>query len=229
MKDGLTEIIRSSCLLYRSVYYELRNTMKNYELLKDIQLVEEIRNDNYIAFEILFNRYKGKVYYFIIDISGGDYYMAEEIVQQVFIKLWEVRKNINVTKTFSAYLFSMSRNYFLNAVTKKAQEQLFMSRIQDNKEEKEAEDSVNYEVEFNLLLEDLEKIVEKLPPARRNVYRLRYFEHLSQKEIASQLNLSENTIESHIRLSNKFVREMLQNKYGNLNLWLSFLILLIGC
>ena len=57
--------------------------MNHYEQQKDIELIDKIKDDNYVAFEVLFNRYKGKVFYFIVDVSCGDYYMAEEIVQQV--------------------------------------------------------------------------------------------------------------------------------------------------
>lgn len=186
--------------------------MKSYESLNDIQLVERIKNDSYTAFEVLFYRYKGKVFYFIVDISGGDYYMAEEIVQQVFVKLWEIRANLNITKTVSAYLFTMSKNYFLNIIAQRSQEQLFLSQMQGNADSK----TVDSEVEFNLLLEDWEQIIEKMPQARRRVYRMHYIEHLSQREIAEQLNLSENTVEAHLRLSNQYIRGQLREQYNNM-------------
>lgn len=186
--------------------------MKSYESLNDIQLIEKIKDDSYIAFETLFHRYKGKVFYFIVDISGGDYYLAEEIVQQVFVKLWEIRANLNIKRTVSAYLFTMSKNYFLNTIAQKSQEKLFLSQIQGNIENK----TVDSEVEYNLLLQDWERIIEKMPLARRRVYRMRYIEHLSQKEIADQLNLSENTVEAHLRLSNQYIRSQLREQYNNM-------------
>ena len=188
--------------------------MNHYEQQKDIELIDKIKDDNYVAFEVLFNRYKGKVFYFIVDVSCGDYYMAEEIVQQVFVKLWEIRKSLNITRTVSAYLYTMAKNYFFNAVAQKCQEQIFLKRILDEEGKKEV--TVDSEVDFNLLWEDWESIIEKLPPARRNVNRLHYIEHFSQKDIAERLNISENTVEAHIRLSNQFVKQNLRKRYDNL-------------
>lgn len=186
--------------------------MKSYESLNDFQLIEKIKDDNYIAFETLFHRYKGKVFYFIVDISGGDYYLAEEIVQQVFVKLWEIRANLNITKTVSAYLFTMSKNYFLNTIAQKSQEQLFLSQMQRNTEN----ETVDSEVEYNLLMQDWEQMIEKMPLARRRVYRMHYIEHLSQREIADRLSLSENTVEAHLKLSNQYIRSQLREQYNNM-------------
>jgi RNA polymerase sigma-70 factor (ECF subfamily) len=75
---------------------------------------------------------------------------------------------------------------------------------------------VENEVELNLLLEEVERIISMLPPARQRVYRLKHIEHLSQKEIANQLNISENTVESHLRQSAKFLIRMLKTNRGDL-------------
>lgn len=81
---------------------------------------------------------------------------------------------------------------------------------------REAENCVEDEVELNLLLEEVERIISMLPPARQKVYRLKHIEHLSQKEIASLLGISENTVESHLKQSTKFLSQMLRANRGDL-------------
>ncbi|GGJ91417.1 hypothetical protein GCM10007084_13900 [Parabacteroides faecis] len=139
--------------------------------------------------------------------------MAEEVVQETFIIIWENRKKIVVEFSFQGYLKKISRNLFLKETAKRIQEQLMISQIENVRE---AENCVENEVELNLLLEEVERIISMLPPARQRVYRLKHIEHLSQKEIASQLGISENTVESHLRQSTKFLSQMLRANRGDL-------------
>lgn len=101
----------------------------------------------------------------------------------------------------------VSRNLFLKETAKRIQEQLMISQIENVSE---TENTVENEVELNLLLEEVERIISLLPPARQRVYRLKHIELLSQKEIASQLGISENTVESHLKQSTKFLTQMLK-------------------
>lgn len=89
---------------------------------------------------------------------------------------------------------------------------------------RETENCVENEVELNLLLEEVERIISLLPPARQRVYRLKHIEHLSQKEIASQLGISENTVESHLKQSTKFLTQKLK---ANRNDLLNGIVLLL--
>ena len=179
--------------------------MHKIEQLSDQQLMKEIMSDNFKAFTELYNRYKHVLFQFVIRLSHGDYSMAEEVVQETFIIIWENRKKIVVEFSFQGYLKKISRNLFLKETAK---------RIQENV--REAENCVENEVELNLLLEEVERIISMLPPARQRVYRLKHIEHLSQKEIASQLGISENTVESHLRQSTKFLSQMLRANRGDL-------------
>nr|WP_129729407.1 sigma-70 family RNA polymerase sigma factor [Parabacteroides goldsteinii] len=187
--------------------------MYKIEQLSDQQLMKEIMFDNFKAFTELYNRYKHILFQFIIRLSHGDYSMAEEVVQETFIIIWENRKKIVVEFSFQGYLKKISRNLFLKETAKRIQEQLMISQIENTGE---AENCVENEIELNLLLEEVERIISMLPPARQRVYRLKHIEHLSQKEIASQLGISENTVESHLRQSTKFLSQMLRANRGDL-------------
>ncbi len=181
--------------------------MHKIEQLLDQQLMQEIISDNFKAFTELYNRYKHTLFQFVIRLSHGDYSMAEDIVQETFIILWENRKKIVVEFSFQGYLIKISRNLFLKETAKRIQEQLMISQIENISE---VENCVENEVELNLLLEEVERIISMLPPARQRVYLMKHFENLSQKEIAAQLGISENTVESHLKKSTKFLTQMLK-------------------
>ena len=123
--------------------------------------------------------------------------------------------------SFQGYLKKISRNLFLKETAKRIQEQLMISQIENVRE---TENCVENEVELNLLLEEVERIISLLPPARQRVYRLKHIEHLSQKEIASQLGISENTVESHLKQSTKFLTQKLK---ANRNDLLNGIVLLL--
>ncbi len=187
--------------------------MNKIRQLSDQELMREIISDNFKAFTELYNRYKHTLFQFIIQLSHGDESMAEEIVQETFIIIWENRTKIVIKYSFRGYLKKVSRNLFLRETGKRVQEQLMISQI-DNVQE--AENYVENEVELNMLLEEMDHIISMLPPARQRVYRLKHIEHLSQKEIANQLNISENTVESHLRQSTKFLIQKLKTNRRDL-------------
>lgn len=181
--------------------------MHKVEKLSDQELLKEMIVDNFQAFTELYNRYKHLLYQFIIRLSHGDHSMAEEIVQETFIIIWENRKKISIEYSFQSYLKKVSRNLFLKETSKRINEELMIARIGTTEK---VENCVDNEVELKMLLEEVERVISLLPPARQNVYRLKHLQHLSQKEIANKLGISENTVESHLKQSTKFLEQMLK-------------------
>lgn len=197
--------------------------MLHYEQFTDKTLVEMMKDDDYKSFDALYCRYRGKVYHFIVTLSHGDYYMAEDTVQVVFVKLWEHRHELFVTHSISGWLYTVSRNHYLSHVSRKLNEELALTAMKE--ESVDEVDNVSDEVERRLLMEEVERVIQLLPPARQKVYRMKHLEHFSQKEISERLSISENTVESYLRQSAKFVQMMLKPyKSGFLNavaLWLA--------
>lgn len=162
------------------------------------------------SFEYLYERWSGKLYNFVLRISRGDRYLAEEIVQSVFIKVWEKRKELDVDKSFGAFLCTIAKNQLTNIYQRRMSEFLYRSEAEriaptDNTTEKE--------VEYHLLDEYIQTLIEQLPPARREIFRLSRVHHLSNKEIAAKLQLSENTVESQLTKAIAFLRHKLLQHY----------------
>lgn len=162
------------------------------------------------SFEYLYERWSGKLYNFVLRISRGDRYLAEEIVQSVFVKVWEKRKELDVDKSFGAFLCTIAKNQLTNIYQRRMSEFLYRSEAErlattDNTTEKE--------VEYHLLDEYIQSLIEQLPPARREIFRLSRVHHLSNKEIAAKLQLSENTVESQLTKAVAFLRQHLLQHY----------------
>ena len=200
--------------------------MRKSEQLDKI-LVEGLIFGDYKAFTSLYHRYKNIIYNFILKLSKGDGYLAEEIVQETFIKLWEVRKNVLPDYPVRKYLQVISKNLFLKAVSQRISEELIESKIAEKNIK--GENDVEETVELKFLLEEIERIISLLSPAKQNVYRMKHEEYLTQKEIAEKLNITENTVETHLKQSAKILQMKLKNYFSRagtlLSIFLYFLLL----
>ncbi|MGL5785358.1 MAG: RNA polymerase sigma factor [Bacteroidales bacterium] len=185
--------------------------MKRLFETSDSELLMGLKKGDPGSFEVLFRKYKGKIYNFIMNASQGDFYLAEEIVQNVFIKIWELRNDLVIEGSFSTLLYTMSKNMFYNSLRRKVQDSIYQDYYKSNCGESDY--LVDKDVEYRMLEEEIARLIEKLPPARRQVYHMSRREHRSNKEIASALKISENTVESHLTKANAFLRHMLSVKY----------------
>lgn len=162
------------------------------------------------SFNCLYKQWSGKLYHFVMSISHGDTYLAEEMVQSVFIKVWEKRGELDVEKSFGAWLYAIAKNQLLNIYQRRMSEFLYRHEALstsgvDNVTEKE--------VEYHFLDEYIHTLVEQLPAARREIFVLSRFQFLSNKEIAEKLHLSENTVESQLTKATGYIRRKVKQHY----------------
>ncbi|MDR2389705.1 MAG: RNA polymerase sigma-70 factor [Tannerellaceae bacterium] len=169
----------------------------------------ELRNGSSEAFEILFHTYGGKLYHFIRRISGGNTYLAEEITQTTFIRLWEMRSRLDPDKSLIAYLLTIARNKLINEYERQTVEYIYREYLL--KYTSLADNTTEKETDGNLLEEYIEKLIEKMPPARKQVFILSRKEMLSNKEIAIRLHISESTVQTQLSKAVCFMRKHLLN------------------
>ena len=177
------------------------------EITNDQILLERLKKGDTACFEILYSKYSGKLYNYILSISKGDFYLAEEVVQTVFVKIWEIRQHLNEEGTFSAFVYTVGKNIYLNMMKSRLQEFLYHDYVLEHTAE--LENSVEKEVEYKMLEEQINKLIDQLPPARRKVYVLSRVKNLPNKEIAALLNITENTVESQLNKATQFLRKNL--------------------
>ncbi len=143
--------------------------------------------------------------------------IAEEIVQDTFTKLWEIRKSINSDTNLINFLYTIAKNKCLNYL--RDQQTVFRAQ----KSLKYLEMQFNYEalyevgdnwIQFNELKEMIDSAIEKMPEEIKKTFILSRFEELKYKEIAEQLGVSVKTVESRISKGLIFLRKELKDYIG---------------
>jgi RNA polymerase sigma-70 factor (family 1) len=153
-----------------------------------------------IAFAALFHLHRNKLYSFIFRMSGS-VQQAEDVVQDVFLKIWTDRERLLDITDFSAYLFRMSHNHCLNLLKRKAKEAAILSGI--SYPSAAMDEQVLYrETEKQLL-----HAIDELPAQQKLVFTLSREQGLSQQEISEQLHITVPTVKSHMTQALRFLRQ----------------------
>lgn len=195
--------------------------MKEYSQLSDEQLMSEIKAGNMLAFDTLYHKYNRRIYKFAVSIlkSSED---AENILQDVFLKLWINRDNVEKYSSVRHYIFSITYNSSITIIRGKMKESRFLESLKNMQDFEH--DPVNLEIEYKELEGKLNEIIESLPERQKEVYLLHKVEGLKYSEIAERLNISVNTIENHMSRALKFIRERLGN-YSLMTILFAYLFL----
>ena len=182
--------------------------MKDFILYSDERLMHEIKADNMFAFDVLYKKYSKKLYKFGFCILKSQV-ESENLIQDVYLNLWENRFKVEKDSSVKSYLFSIAYNSAISIIRKKARESQFIEYLKSLQEINE--EPVNVELEYNELTTKLDEIIKELPPRQKEVYLLNRVEGLKYSEIAERLQISVNTIENHMSRALKTIREKLDN------------------
>ena len=174
-------------------------------MVSEQELIERIRRGDLVSFKAVFERYYGGVHAFTRGVVDNGFH-AEEITQNVFIRLWLKREALDPSRNFKAFLYTLARHEIAD---------YFRSDRYDRRR-------------LRLdLLHDAEHVQEQFAAAydaaqRREVFRLSRIEGLTNDEIARRLRISKRTVEGHLNAALRTLRV----KVGKFVCWLTFFILL---
>lgn len=137
-----------------------------------------------------------------------DIQMAEDAVQDIFVKLWLGREEIDPSKSLQSFLFTCLKNHVLNMIKSRKRRILLAYDAHDLK------DKTTNCTEDNIIYSEYRSIVEEglqqLPNRRREVFKLKTYQGLSNVQVSESLSISMNTVKNHYYHSNKFLRAYLK-------------------
>jgi RNA polymerase sigma-70 factor (family 1) len=178
--------------------------------LNEAELLKLISNGDQDAFAVVYTTYLNNIYRYVYSICYTKE-TSEEIVQELFIKVWENRANLVNVTSLKPYLYKSAKNLLLNHINRSKIELKVFDLIELNKREE-----VNATTDSDLVYNDYYRIAQDainlLPEKRRQIFRLRLNDDLSLDEIALRLSISKGVVKKQLYNGISFVRRYL-NKH----------------
>ena len=194
--------------------------MINNNIHAEKLLVEELKKGNDKAFRKLFDYYRNDLYKFSLGmVCSKDY--AEEIVQDVFMKVWVKRETLNSEMSFKSYLFTITRNKNIKFLKKAANDRKLREEIFYEKQK--FANTIDIYVRESELESIKQEALDKLTPRRREIFEMSRNENKSYEEIADELGISISTVRNQMSKSLEILRDfILKNKEIGIGLLLFY-------
>ena len=178
--------------------------MKDYTKYKDTELVKLLTECDDMAFREIYNRYNQLLYIFAYRKLNNEQ-EAQDVVHDVFAWMFEKGKNIDLKLSLSSYLYKSVLNRIYDKFRKN---DLFQRYILENKHFIDLE---NRETDYLIREKDITLLIENeisnMSPRMQEVYRLKYYNYLDNNQIAEELNISLETVKTHLKLATRHLRK----------------------
>lgn len=181
--------------------------MKQFFLENEDYLIKCLSKGDIHAFNTLFKAYSGRLYHF------AKFYLksnaeSEELVQEVFTRVWEKRKGLKHDLSFKSYLFTIAFNIIRKHFrTRHYDNEYLKSLIKTDFDLQTIE-----KVSFESLYDHLKDLVDRMPSRRREIFIKSRYEGLSIKEISEDMEISHKTVENQLTVALKFIRANLKRE-----------------
>lgn len=189
---------------------------------KHLQL---LKAGNPRAFKQIFLCYEKRLYFFVFSITKSEY-IAEEILQEVFIKIWTNRESIDINRSFESFIFTITRNLTYNYLRDASRREAIRNVLWSNVV------AQHQKVESNLIFEEykdiVEDIIQNLPVQKRSIYQLSRQEGKSNSEIAAILGISPKTVRNHLWNTMSTIRSQLKPYIDDTLRLIAYVVLFLG-
>lgn len=196
--------------------------MSHFDVYNERELLEQLKSGSEHAFTRLFDNYRGTVYGVALKFLKSPA-LAEEIVQDVFMKLWLKRAEMVAVKQLDAYLFIMARNFIFDRIKKMAYEAAAQTSL--TKPEPSVDDT-EYLVRQHQCEQLLQQAIDQLPPQQKQVYYYAKVLGLSHETIAEKMRLSKHTVKKHMAMALQAIKKHLDSCL-NYFPWVPFVLTLL--
>ncbi len=173
------------------------------------ELLTRLKNGDMLAFDRVYELYSHKLFSFIYKILKNEA-EAEDIVQEVFVKIWESRHKLEDYKLLNSYIFTIAYNNSIDLIRKRINETKYLEHLKNSALGNDNPNVIG-QIEFNELNILAKKLISNLPARQKQVYLLHREEGLTYPEIAEKLKISKNTVENHMVKALKYLRKNMDN------------------
>ena len=174
-----------------------------------VNLLIRLKASDHSAFSEIFEIYHQRIYSFCCkSLSKED---AEEIVQNVFMIVWENRNKIELKYSFSAYLFSIAKHQVYNTIRNKIAQKAFYEKYLQQVESEEL--IQGYDDSIEKMKAKMKAIIDRFPYRQREIFKMSRTFKMPYKEIAEKLGISENTVDTSIRRSLDALRKAFSESF----------------
>ena len=176
----------------------------------DRNLIKKLKAGDMKAFQVIFNAYSESLFHFAFSyLKESD--DSEEIVQDVFLRLWEIRTEIDEEKSFKSFLYRMTVNKVFNHLKHQVVRQKYVNHLMN------IDQSFSVSPEEHIHRKELDikvqELLLRLPEQKRKIFEMSKLKGLSNTEISEQLGLSVRTVENQVYRATKFLKEHLKDEY----------------
>ncbi len=173
------------------------------------ELLTRLKNGDMLAFDRVYELYSHKLFSFVFKILKNEA-EADDIVQEVFVKIWESRLKLEDYKLLNSYIFTIAYNNSIDLIRKRINNTKYLEHLK-NSVVINVTPNVISQIEFNELNILAEKLISNLSERQKQVYLLHREEGLTYPEIAEKLGISKNTVENHMVKALKYLRQNMDN------------------
>ncbi len=170
-------------------------------------LVKQLSKGNLLAFNTLFRKYSNRLYRFALGYLKSED-EAEELVQEVFTKIWEKHSDLKEELSFKSFLFAIA----LNIIRKHFRTKAYLSEYFKTGINPDLDMQTSQKITYDSLYQYITELVNQLPERRKEIFIKSRFEGLSIKEIAEELKISHKTVENQLTDALKFIRTNLNRE-----------------
>ena len=173
------------------------------------ELLLRLKQDDKVAFYNLYERYSKRLYSFVFRFIKQES-DTEEIVQEVFVKIWEKRRTIDAYSSFESFLCTIAYNSTISLFRKRINEKKYLEHLFAVQKEQKKPELID-EIQFNDLTEQIGCLIEGLTPRQKEIYRLSRESGLTYQEIGEKLNISATTVKKHMANTLSYLKTNMQN------------------
>ena len=185
--------------------------MVDYKLLNEEELISLLKSGDERAFTVIYDQYKGRLAGNLYKLLKSEE-LTKEILQDLFLKIWDTREQLDPQKSFRSYLFKIGENMVTDYYRRAARDRNMRDKMVL------ANTEIYSHIEEQLFTKEnaemLQKAVDQMPPQRRQVFTLCKLEGKSYKEVEEIMGINAKTINSHLFQANKFLKQYFTPKSG---------------